>query len=167
MLRTAFGRAVWMGASLGVLLAGPARAQDPRVEIGVIAGWTFSDGVTFHAVLAGDGNVYNSIEPKDAFSYSLNLGFFVTANMEVGGLFSQQKSKLQVGGTTAREIGDQSVDNYHGYFAYNSGDSDARRASTSSAGWGHPVRQRALHGRERLRRHRGQHASSPPPGGPD
>jgi opacity protein-like surface antigen len=116
---------VWRGAALGLVLAGTAQAQDPRVEIGASAGWTFSDGVTFDGVLAGDGNVYNSIEPKDSFSYSLNLGFFVTPNVEVGGLFSQQKSKLEVGGTTVREIGDQSVDNYHGYFAYNFGESDA------------------------------------------
>ena len=126
MLRRMSRTAVWMGASLGLLLVGTARAEDARVEIGGSAGWTFSDGVTFDGVLAGDGNVYNSIEPKDSFSYSLNLGFFITPNIEVGGLFSQQKSKLEVGGTAAREIGDQNVDNYHGYFAYNFGDSDAK-----------------------------------------
>ena len=107
-------------------LAPAARAQDSRIELGASAGWTFSDGVTFDGVLAGDGNLYNSIGTKDAFSYSLNLGYFATPNVEVGFLFSQQKSDLEVGGTATRTIGDISVDNYHGYFAYNFGDEDAK-----------------------------------------
>jgi opacity protein-like surface antigen len=126
MLGRVIDRAIGTAAILVLAGVGTARAEDPRVEIGASAGWTFSDGVTFDGVLAGDGNVYNSIEPKDAFSYGLNLGFFITPQIEVGGLFSQQKSKLEVGGTSLREIGDQSVDNYHGYFAYNFGDSDAK-----------------------------------------
>jgi len=112
-------------AALGLLSAGAAQAGDARVEIGGGAGWTFSDGVTFDGVLAGDGNIYNSIEPKDSFSYQLNLGINLSPRFELGFLFSQQKSTLQVGGTATREIGDQSVDNYHGYFALNFGDPDA------------------------------------------
>lgn len=126
MLGKTIRRAAWTGATLSLLVAGTARAQDSRVEIGADAGWTFSDGVTFDGVLAGDGNIYNSIEPKDSFSYGLHLGFLVNPNIEIGFLFSQQKSKLEVGGTAAREIGDQSVGNYHGYFAFNFGDSGAK-----------------------------------------
>src|SRR5262245_23001454 len=77
-------------------VAATAHAQDPRVEIGANAGWTFSDGVTFDGVLADDGNIYSGVEPKDAFSYSLSLGFLVNPNVEVGFLFGQQKSALQV-----------------------------------------------------------------------
>jgi Outer membrane protein beta-barrel domain len=111
-----------------VALAGSAAyAQDPRVEIGAVAGWTLSDGVTTDtAVQGGDGVFYNSIEPDDSFSYSLNLGFFVNETFEIGGLFSQQRSKMLIGGVVARELGDWSVDNYHGYLAYNSGDSDSK-----------------------------------------
>ncbi len=116
---------VGIGAIVGLAGASAARAQDSRVEIGAGAGWTFSDGVNFSGIVAGDGNVYNGIEPKDSFSYGLNIGFFVNPNVEIGFLFSQQKSKLEVIGTAAREIGDQSVDNYHGYLAYNFGESDA------------------------------------------
>src|SRR5262245_61639815 len=68
-------------------VAASAHAQDPRVEIGGMAGWTFSDGVTFDNVLADDGNIYNGIEPKDSFSYGLNIGFLVNPNVEVGFLF--------------------------------------------------------------------------------
>jgi opacity protein-like surface antigen len=107
-------------------VASASWAQDHRVEIGGSAAWTFSDGVTGQAVLGGDGNLYDSIEPKDSFSYSLDLGFFLTPNLEIGGLFSQQKSKMVIGGTTTRELGDWSVDNYHGTFTYNFGESDAK-----------------------------------------
>jgi len=112
--------------ALAALAAPGAWAQDHRAEIGVMAGWTFSDGVTGDSIRAGDGNLYNSIEPKDAFSYQLDLGFFVTENWEVGGLFSQQKSKMVIGGTAARELGDWSVNNYHGVLTYNFGESGAK-----------------------------------------
>jgi hypothetical protein len=114
------------GLVMGLVLAAPAMAQDHRVEVGVSAGWTFSDGVTFDGVLAGDGALYNSIDPKDAFSYGLNIGFFVNPSTELGFLFSQQKSQLEVGGSRTVTIGDMNVDNYHGYVAYHLGDPGAR-----------------------------------------
>jgi hypothetical protein len=112
-------------AVASLALAASALAAEPRVELGGTAGWTFSDGVDFTGVLAGDGNVYNGIEPKDSFSYGANLGFFATPNVEIGFLFGQQKSTLRVTGTAIRDIGDQSVDNYHGYVSYNFRDSNA------------------------------------------
>jgi hypothetical protein len=112
--------------SFVALVASASWAQDTRVEIGGSAGWTFSDGVTGDGVLAADGNAYDSIEPKDAFSYSIDIGFFVTPNIEIGGLFSQQRSKMVIGGNAALELGDWSVDNYHGTFTYNFGDSDSK-----------------------------------------
>jgi outer membrane protein W len=126
MIRAVSRNFALAGAATAVLAAAPALAQDPRVEIGASAGWTFSDGVTFSGVLAGDGNVYNAIEPKDSFSYNLTLGFFVNPNVEVGFLFGQQKSTLSVTGTATRDIGDMSVDNYHGFIAYHFGDSEAK-----------------------------------------
>jgi outer membrane protein W len=124
-----------MGA-VTLLLAGTARAQEHKIEIGGNAGWTKSDGVTFDGVRARDGNVYNGIEPKDAFSYNLTLGYLVNPQVEVGFLFGQQKSKLAVTGTAEREIGDMSVDNYHGYFAYNFGEDDAKVRPYFMAGLG-------------------------------
>jgi outer membrane protein W len=118
-------RSLYAFAIASLAFVASASASDQRFELGGSAGWTFSDGVTFTGVLAGDGNVYNGIEPKDAFSYSLSLGYHATDNVEVGFLFGQQKSTLQLSGTAVRNIGDMSVDNYHGYVAYNFGDSDA------------------------------------------
>src|SRR5580765_1841145 len=45
----------------------PAYAQSPHVEVSGFAGWTFSDGVSADtAVVAGDGNIYDRVDPKDS-----------------------------------------------------------------------------------------------------
>jgi hypothetical protein len=106
-----------MALALG---AATAMAQDPRVELSGTAGYTFSDGVNV-------GSIDESpiqIGPKDAFSWGARLGFNVTPNVEVGFLFSMQDTDLEATGVVNRSIS-QTVYNYHGYFAYNFGDSDA------------------------------------------
>jgi hypothetical protein len=113
-------------AILALALAAPALAQDRRVEIGGNVGWNFSDGVTFDGVLAGDGAIYDGIEPADAFSWGLDIGYFVTPSVQVGFLFSQQMSTMQVTGTRTVEIGDWNVNNYHGFVSYHTGDFDSR-----------------------------------------
>jgi outer membrane protein W len=114
-------------AALGALLGTSAWAQDQKMEISGNAGWTFSDGVSSESsILAGDGNVYNRVDPKDAFSWNFTLGYFFTENWEVEFLYGEQASKLEVGGTTTREIGDFKVKNYHGVFSYNFGESSAK-----------------------------------------
>jgi hypothetical protein len=119
-------RKVLVVATVLTLAASASWAQDPKVEIGAVAGWTFSDGVTGDGIIAGDGKIYNSIGPKDSFSWGLDMGFFVNENVQVGALFSQQMSKMVIGGTAEREVGDWSVQNYHGIFTYNWGDPDAK-----------------------------------------
>ena len=111
--------------SLAALAAAPSWAQDTRAEIGLTGGWTFSDGVSGNAVLGADGNIYDSLGPKDSFNFGADLSFFVNENVSVGALFSQQKSKMVASGTAEREIGDWSIQNYHGIITYNFGDADA------------------------------------------
>ena len=116
-------RLTWMVA-LTVLAGSAAWAQDARVEISGTVGWTFSDGVSGtpeDSELAD----YTRIDPKDAFSWGARIGFLATDNWEVGALFSLQSTTLELGGTSALEVGDLSIYNYHGYFAYNFGDADA------------------------------------------
>jgi len=107
-------------AAVVALAAATASAQDARVELSGTAGWTFSDGVNV-------GTIDESpiqIGPKDAFSWGARLGFNATENVEVGFLFGMQSTDLEATGIVSRTI-PQTVYNYHGYFAYNFGDSDA------------------------------------------
>ena len=112
-----------------VCAATAAFAQDEkRIEISGTAGWTFSDGVD------GDaedrfGNAFASIDPDDAFSWNVRVGYMVTPNAEIGALFGVQSTSLGVTlrtatlGTSNFTLGDETIYNYHGYFAYNFGES--------------------------------------------
>jgi opacity protein-like surface antigen len=109
-----------------LLSAGPAMAQGKKVEISGLVGWTFSDGVAGDAVKAPDGNSYNAIDIKDAFNWGLMFGVMPNDHFEVGFMFNQQQSALRLEGTKNRELGDMNVNSYHGYFAYNFGDREAK-----------------------------------------
>jgi opacity protein-like surface antigen len=111
-------------APLALLVAVPARAQDPRIELQGWAGYTFSDGVSGDAREGSDGNIYNQINPKNSESYGLSIGFFVTEDVEVGFLWDRQDSTLVAKGNTVTEVSPMNIDNYHGFFAYNFGDVD-------------------------------------------
>jgi len=110
------------------LAAVTATAQDKRVEISGTYGWTFSDGVTS----AGGGirvpgvGTFDRVDPKDSASWGLRLGFMVNDNSEIGFLYNQQSTELDIGGTSTVKLGDMSVHNYHGYYAYNAGDMDSK-----------------------------------------
>ena len=99
-----------------------AVAQDHRVELSGTAGWTFSDGVSGGPVVVPGAGSYNRVDPKDAFSWGLRLGFLVSENVEAGALFNLQSTSLEASGTNSATLGDQKVYNYHGYLAYNFGD---------------------------------------------
>jgi hypothetical protein len=77
-------------------------------------------------VIARDGNIYDTIDIKDAFSWGFGVGVNATENAEVGFLFNQQMSTLRVDGTASNDIGDMAINSYHPYFAYNFGASDAK-----------------------------------------
>jgi opacity protein-like surface antigen len=113
-------------AMLVGLAVATASAQEPRVEISGTAGWTFSDGVSGDSVTVPGIGSFDRVDPKDAFSWGARLGINVTPNVEVGFLYDQQSTKLEIGGTSTFEVGDLSLHNYHGYFAYNFGESDAK-----------------------------------------
>lgn len=111
-------------ALVAALAAPAARAQSSRIEISGNAGWTLSDGVSGDPVVAGDGNVYNRLDPKDAFSFGFTLGYFLSENAEIEFQWDRQQSKLTAGGVNTLEIADMNVDTYHGVFSYNLGDED-------------------------------------------
>ena len=115
-------RVVLRTLAMTALMAGvaaPVAAQMPRAELSGIVGWNWSDGVEGDGVLAGDGNIYNEVGPADSFAWGLDLGFNVTEQVQVGFLFGQQMSTVEISGTAEREIGDFNVNTYHGYVSFN------------------------------------------------
>jgi opacity protein-like surface antigen len=106
--------------AVGVLAGSAAWAQEPRVEISGTAGWTFSDGVSVGA----NDNSPIRVDPKDAFSWGARLGFNLSPNVELGFLFNSQSTDLEASGLVNVSV-PQKIYNYHGYFAYNFGDTDA------------------------------------------
>jgi hypothetical protein len=112
-------------AAVLLILGAAAPAMAQGVEVSATVGWTFSDGVDGDPRLAGNGNVYDRIDPKDGFNWGFGVGALVNENIELGFLFGQQMSKLLVDGTVETEVGDMSVNTYHGYFGYNFGFADA------------------------------------------
>ena len=69
--------------------------------------------------------VFDRIDPKDAFSWGFRLGYMLNDNNEIGFLFDQQSTDLELGGTETLDLASVKLNNYHGYYAYNFGDYDA------------------------------------------
>jgi opacity protein-like surface antigen len=126
----------WLVALGAVVWVSPALAQEQRVEVSVLFGWALSEGVDGDPVVTGDGNVYNRVDPKDSFKWGLSAGVLVTEDAEAGFLFGQQRSTLQARGTNTVDVGDMTVNTYHGYFAYNFLDQDDKIRPYLQAGLG-------------------------------
>jgi hypothetical protein len=116
-----------------MMLLPAASAFAQRVEVSVTGGWTLSDGVSGDPILAGDGNLYDRVDSKDSGSWGFGVGVNASDNAEVGFLFGQQLSTLEISGTTTRDVGDLTVNSYHGYFAYNVARQMRARGRTSSS----------------------------------
>ena len=125
-----------VGLGLLLLLAAVAPAAAQKVEAGISFGTTISDGVDGDGVLAQDGNIYNEVDVADSASWGFNVGVMATENFEIGFLFNQQMSRLDVKGTQTLELGDMNVNSYHGYFGYNFGDADAKVRPYAMVGFG-------------------------------
>jgi len=126
-----------LGLALLVLTgAAPAFAQ-VKGEVGIFAGWTFADGVeTDNAIIVPGVGTFTRIDPKDSFGWGIDVGVLFGEGAEVGFIYSNQPSKLEVGGTTTVELGDMKINTYHGYFAYNFGGSDAKVRPYVMGGFG-------------------------------
>ena len=106
-----------------MVMAASASAQGG--EVSGTVGWTFSEGVSGTAVPVPGVGTFDRIDPKDAFSWGLRFGFFAGENSEIGFLYNQQATDLEVGGTTTAKLGDIKLHNYHGYYAFNFGSVEA------------------------------------------
>ncbi len=106
-----------------MVMAASASAQG--AEVSGTVGWTFSEGVSGNAVLVPGVGTFDRIDPKDAWAWGVRVGFFAGANSEIGFLYNQQPTDLEVGGTTTVKLGDIKLHNYHGYYAFNFGGAEA------------------------------------------
>ena len=109
-----------------VAVGANAGAQDKKIELSGIIGWTYSDGVTGNGVKVPNLGTFNTIDPKNSTNWGARLGFNVSPNIEVGVRYDLQGSTLEIGGTTTVALGDIDITNLHGYAAYNFGESDAK-----------------------------------------
>jgi hypothetical protein len=112
-------------AALALVGFTASTASAQNLELSGTAGWTFSDGVSGDARDIPGVGVFDRVDPKDAFSWGLRLGYMLGDNSEIGFLFDQQSTDLELGGTSTFELASVKLNNYHGYFAYNFGDYDA------------------------------------------
>lgn len=110
---------------VAAMFAVPAWAQ--RLEIQANGGYTLSEGVPVNAdtVL---GNLIDEVSPKSAGSWGLSVAGYVNEQFQLGFLFGQQFSTLEL--KAIQPIGkvdatDMTVNNYHGVFIYNFGFGDS------------------------------------------
>jgi hypothetical protein len=113
-------------AALLVMVSAVSAMAQSRAQVTVFGGYTFSDGVTGDPVKALDGKTYDTVDVKNGANWGVAFGVFATQNIEVGFLFSQQFSKLDIAGATTRELGDLTINTYHPYVAFNLGDGEAK-----------------------------------------
>ena len=87
-----------------LVAASPALAQynDPRFEVGVHGGYTFTEGVETATFLI-NGDAYDEVDPVSGFSYGLSIAAMLNRYGEIGFMLSQQQSDLQLGGV-GREL---------------------------------------------------------------
>ena len=102
-----------------------------KIEATVLGGWSFNDGVSGQAITIPLMGTYDRVDPKDSALFGLGLGILFSDNAEGGFQWTRVSSKLAVGGvsftgTPDAEIGDMSIQNYHGYLGYNFGEADAK-----------------------------------------
>ena len=110
-------------AFMVTLAAVPAFAQ--KAEVGVTFGWVYADGVSGNTYIVPGVGSFSRIDPKDSFGWGIDVGVFVGPNSEVGFLYGNQATTLEVSGTATRDVGDMNINTYHATYTYNFGEHDA------------------------------------------
>jgi opacity protein-like surface antigen len=117
---------IFLVLSFAVFSGGLLAQDEPKVEIIPYLGYTLSEGVDIQATdIPGDRTV-NGLDPTSALSYGFEADLLLGENFYLGFNFSNQDSELQgkIQGEGKLKLTDMSVQNYHGIFGYNVGDSD-------------------------------------------
>jgi hypothetical protein len=103
------------------VLSTPAFAQESRVEVSGMFGYTLSEGVSFTGTPVA-GSIYDRVDPAGGVSMNFTFGVYATEQSEVEFLWSHQASTLEITGAGPMLSGDMNVDTFHGNFIYNVGD---------------------------------------------
>ena len=105
--------------ALMAFVAPVASAQyGPVVEISGLAGYTWSDGVSFD--INSDYGDYNKIEPEDAFAWGLTAGYMLPYGTAIEFLYDRDATEISLAGLSgSKKIGDMSISNYHGLIVHN------------------------------------------------
>ena len=119
--------AVAFGSALVMLAGSTATAQEARVEVTGLIGYTLSEGIktdpgTFVSELV------EKVNPTSGLAFGAGVGFFLTEQVQLGFQWSQQDSALEldpVGSMSKRDLANMKVNNYHGVFTYLWGYSDS------------------------------------------
>ncbi len=101
-----------------------AYAQDTRVEISPYVGYTLSEGINVNPDTV-IGILVDQVNPTNGLSYGFMFNINVDENMQIGFLYDQQESNLELKGTgllPKTNVADLKVRNYHAIFTYNFGD---------------------------------------------
>ena len=121
---------------LALVTAAPAFAEDPKAEVGVTFGWSYADGVSGNTYVVPGVGTFSRIDPKDSFMWGIDIGFFIGPNAEVGFIYGNQPTTLQVSGSATRDVGDLTITTYHGTYTYHFGEGDAKVRPYITAGLG-------------------------------
>jgi hypothetical protein len=108
-----------------VLGAAALQAQERRTEASLHLGYTGSSGIDSDEVApSGRAPTFVEIRPKSAFSWGLDVGYFLTETVQVAALVTSQKSELQytVEQTFKQRGEGLDVQNFMGTVAYHTGD---------------------------------------------
>lgn len=91
-------------------------AQENKLELNGLVGYTFSEGFDTEAKDEGD-----RIGPKRSFSYGLGVDYYLTENFAAGFNFGQQASTLRTrfGDYEGLDATDMKVNNFHALLTYN------------------------------------------------
>jgi hypothetical protein len=116
----------FIGTLLALAVVSPAWAQSPKIDVSFLFGYTLSDGVSGNAITAPDGAIYDRIDPKDSGFFGIAGGVYVNPNWELGFMWRRQATTMQISGTKTSDLGDSTINGYHGFFAYHFGDAEAK-----------------------------------------
>ena len=148
-----FKRVSWFMTLAALVWAVPASAQQPRAEISLLVGWVLSDGVDGDPLVDGRRRNLRPDRPEGLRQVGPD-GWRAARRLRQRGSRVHVWPADESDGVRRHyrrlELGDWTINNYHGYFAYNFFEDDANGPAVHP--WRprrHQLRERRLHATQR------------------